>query len=158
MARRAFAPTGRAMIYFVDYAKRLSFTTKTHNSEAIANAQLKSKTFLDEPSSKPITCVPSVASGIADYRTSRFMFLSNKISKTFRTRRSLENVLFSESSSILVSRKRDKEIDMRSCLSKASSSNDYENRTFGLRAQDVFAPFFLILYLSVTKEKEKNSI
>ena len=113
MARRAFAPTGRAMIYFVDYAKRLSFTTKTHNSEAIANAQLKSKTF--------------------------------------RTRRSLENVLFSESSSILVSRKRDKEIDMRSCLSKASSSNDYENRTFGLRAQDVFAPFF-VSFLSVMKE------
>ena len=35
-----------------------------------------------------------------------------------------------------------KQIDMRSCLSVASSSNDYENRTFGLRAQDVFAPFF----------------
>ena len=76
---------------------------------------------------------------------------SNKFSKTFRTRRSLENVLFSESSSILVSRKRDKEIDMRSCLSKASSSNDYENRTFGLRAQDVFAPFF-VSFLSVMKE------
>ena len=27
---------------------------------------------------------------------------------------------------------------MRSCLSVASSSNDYDNRTAGLRAQDVF--------------------
>jgi len=35
-----------------------------------------------------------------------------------------------------------KQIDMRSCLSVASSSIDYQNRTFGLRAQDVFAPFF----------------
>jgi hypothetical protein len=58
--------------------------------------------------------------------------------KTFRTRRSLEDVLLSESLSILVSRKRDKQIDMRSCLSEASSSNDYDNITSGLRAQDVF--------------------
>ena len=29
---------------------------------------------------------------------------------------------------------------MRCCLSEASSSNDYENRTSGLRAQDVFYP------------------
>ena len=57
-------------------------------------------------------------------------------------RRSLEGVGFSESSSILVSRKRDKQIDMRSCLSVASSSNDYENRTAGLRAQDVFENLF----------------
>ena len=40
-------------------------------------------------------------------------FFSNESSKTIRTRRSLENVLFSESSSILVSRKRNKQIDMR---------------------------------------------
>ena len=33
---------------------------------------------------------------------------------------------------------RDKIIDMRCCLSGASSSNDYDNRTTGLRAQDVF--------------------
>ena len=77
-------------------------------------------------------------------------------SKTFRTRRSLEDVLLSESFSILVSRMRDKQIDMRCCLSVASSSNDYDNRTSGLRAQDVFAPFFLVLSLSVTKEKEKS--
>ena len=72
-------------------------------------------------------------------------------SKTFRTRRSLEDVLLSESSSILVSRKRDKQIDMRCCLSEASSSNDYDNITSGLRAQDVFAPFF-VSFLSVMKE------
>ena len=60
-------------------------------------------------------------------------FFSNESSKTIRTRRSLENVLFSESSSILVSRKRNKQIDMRCCLNVVSSSNDYENRTFGLR-------------------------
>ena len=34
--------------------------------------------------------------------------------------------------------KQDKQIDMRCCLNEASSSNDYENRTIGLRAQDVF--------------------
>lgn len=33
---------------------------------------------------------------------------------------------------------------MRSCLSVASSSNDYENRTSGLRAQDVFIWFSLL--------------
>ena len=38
--------------------------------------------------------------------------------------------------------KQDKQIDMRSCLSIASSSNDYENRTAGLRAQDVFENLF----------------
>ena len=69
-------------------------------------------------------------------------FFSNESSKTIRTRRSLENVLFSESSSILVSRKRNKQIDMRCCLNVVSSSNDYENRTFGLRAQDVFEDLF----------------
>ena len=69
-------------------------------------------------------------------------FFSNESSKTIRTRRSLENVLFSESSSILVSRKRNKQIDMRCCLNVVSSSNDYENRTFGLRAQDVFENLF----------------
>ena len=37
-----------------------------------------------------------------------------------------------------MSRKRDKQIDMRSCLSEASSSNDYDNITSGLWAQDVF--------------------
>jgi len=40
---------------------------------------------------------------------------------------------------------------MRSCLSEASSSNDYDNITAGLRAQDVFAPFF-VSFLSVMKE------
>ena len=33
---------------------------------------------------------------------------------------------------------RDKQIDMRCCLSGASSSNDYDNITYGLGAQDVF--------------------
>ena len=47
--------------------------------------------------------------------------------------------------------KRDKQIDMKSCLSEASSLNDYDNRTSGLRAQDVFAPFF-VSFLSVMKE------
>ena len=47
--------------------------------------------------------------------------------------------------------KRDKQIDMRCCLSEASSSNDYDNITSGLRAQDVFAPFF-VSFLSVMKE------
>ena len=47
--------------------------------------------------------------------------------------------------------KRDKQIDMKSCLSEASSLNDYDNRTAGLRAQDVFAPF-LVSLLSVMKE------
>ena len=51
---------------------------------------------------------------------------SNEFSKTIRTRRSLEN----------------KQIDMRCCLNVVSSSNDYENRTFGLRAQDVFENLF----------------
>ena len=101
------------MIYYADYAKRLSFVGNL--------TALRASCFLE------------------------------KISKTFRTRRSLENVLFSESSSILVSRKRDKQIDMRCCLNVVSSSNDYENRTFGLRAQDVFAPFF-VSFLSVMKE------
>ena len=88
-------------------------------------------------------------------RTSCFMSSRRgSSSKTLRTRRSLEDVLLSESFSILVSRMRDKQIDMRCCLSVASSSNDYDNRTSGLRAQDVFAPFFLVLSLSVTKEKE----
>ena len=32
-----------------------------------------------------------------------------------------------------------------------SASNDYDNRTAGLRAQDVFAPFF-VSFLSVMKE------
>ena len=62
---------------------------------------------------------------------------------TFRKRRSLEDVLLSESSSILGSPKRDKQIDMRSCLSVASSSNDYDNITSGLRAQDVSNPIHL---------------
>ena len=88
----------------------------------------------------------------------RSVVISYKFSKTFRTRRSLEDVLLSESFSILVSRMRDKQIDMRCCLSVASSSNDYDNRTSGLRAQDVFAPFFLVLSLSVTKEKEKSPL
>ena len=47
--------------------------------------------------------------------------------------------------------KRDKQIDMKSCLSEASSLNDYDNITSGLRAQDVFAPFF-VSFLSVMKE------
>ena len=50
--------------------------------------------------------------------------------------------------------KQDKLIDMRSCLSIASSSNDYENRTFGLRAQDVFALFlFASVFFLVTERK-----
>ena len=50
--------------------------------------------------------------------------------------------------------KQDKQIDMRSCLSKASSSNDSENRTFGLRAQDVFALFlFASVFFLVTERK-----
>ena len=52
--------------------------------------------------------------------------------------------------------KRDKQIDMKSCLSEASSLNDYDNRTSGLRAQDVFAPFF-VSFLSVMKEM-KNPV
>ena len=31
---------------------------------------------------------------------------------------------------------------MRCCLNVVSSSNDYENWTFGLRAQDVFEDLF----------------
>ena len=50
--------------------------------------------------------------------------------------------------------KQDKQIDMRSCLSVASSSNDSENRTFGLRAQDVFALFlFASVFFLVTERK-----
>ena len=69
---------------------------------------------------------------LCDYRTSYFHVSANKFSKTFRTKRYLQDVLLSESSSILVSRKRDKQIDMRCCLSGASSSNDYDNITSGL--------------------------
>ena len=39
-----------------------------------------------------------------------------------------------------------KQIDMKSCLSEASSLNDYDNRTSGLRAQDVFALFLLLRF------------
>ncbi len=50
--------------------------------------------------------------------------------------------------------KQDKQIDMRSCLSGASSSNDYDNRTAGLRAQDVFALFlFVSVFFLVTERK-----
>ena len=52
----------------------------------------------------------------------RFYQIKERITKTFRTKRSLEDVLLSESFSILVSRKRNKQIVMRCCLSKASSS------------------------------------
>ena len=102
---------------------------------------LFSKTFLRPCGSKRQSRLPHFVLHV----------FSNKFSKTFRTRRSLEDVLLSESSSILVSRKRDKQIDMRCCLSEASSSNDYDNITSGLRAQDVFAPFF-VSFLSVMKE------
>ena len=40
--------------------------------------------------------------------------------------------------------KQSKQIDMRSCLSVASSPNDYDNITSGLRAQDVFSGFSFI--------------
>ena len=40
--------------------------------------------------------------------------------------------------------KQSKQIDMRCCLSVASSSNDYDNITAGLRAQDVFSGFSFI--------------
>ena len=121
---------GSPCFFDADYAKRLS----SRNS---------SKTFLDEPSQHSWSASTSEASK-ARNRTVLHVS-SNKFSKTFRTRRSLEDVLLSESSSILVSRKRDKQIDMRCCLSEASSwtsqaakpsaSNDYDNRTSGLRAQ-----------------------
>ena len=62
---------------------------------------------------------------------------SDESSKTFRMRRSLEGVGFSESSSILVSRKRDKQIDMRSCLSVASSLSDLKDLLFRPPRQDV---------------------
>ena len=122
---------GSPCFFDADYAKRLS----SRNS---------SKTFLDEPSQHSWSASTSEASK-ARNRTVLHVS-SNKFSKTFRTRRSLEDVLLSESSSILVSRKRDKQIDMRCCLSEASSSNDYDNRTSGLRAQDVFALFLLVRF------------
>ena len=69
----------------------------------------------------------------APYGARHVFFINTQLnSKTFRTKRSLEDVLLSESSSILVSRERDKQIDMRCCLSGASSSNDYDNITSGL--------------------------
>jgi len=51
---------------------------------------------------------------------------------------------------------RDKQIDMRCCLSEASSSNDYENRTCGLRAQDVFALFLLVRFSFWDRKKMNN--
>ena len=44
----------------------------------------------------------------------------------------------------------------RSCLSGASSSSDLKNLCSGLRAQDVFAPFF-VSFLSVMKEMKDQT-
>ena len=87
-------------------------------------------------------CIPLKTSSCGMFlsvneQTNYQCFKGCSLKKTFRTRRYLSDVLLSESSSILVSRKRDKLIDMRSCLSEASSSNDYDNITSGLWAQDV---------------------
>ena len=55
-----------------------------------------SKTFFDKRSGKPITCVPSVASASRlPHGASCFLVINH--SKTFRTRRSLEECKFFES-------------------------------------------------------------
>jgi hypothetical protein len=63
-----------------------------------------------------------------------------KKEKTFRTRRSLEDVTFSEHKT-------------EWCLSKASSMECSENAAFGLRAQDVF---WLLLWFGFFFEPKKK--
>ena len=52
--------------------------------------------------------------------------------------------------------KRDKQIDMRCCLNVVSSSNDYENRTFGLRAR-TFSHLSFVSFHFGDERKEENS-
>ena len=52
--------------------------------------------------------------------------------------------------------KQDKQIDMRCCLNVVSSSNDYENRTFGLRAR-TFSHLSFVSFHFGDERKEENS-
>ena len=100
-----------------------------------------SKTFLDKPSD------------FVDYRISCFIFSS----KTFRMRRSLENVLFSESSSIL---------GLRSKTSKSTWEAVWAKRVLrmitkiGLSASELrtFSHSFFLLRFSFWWQKENEEI
>ena len=106
---------------------------------------LRASCFLQKHS-----CVPSVASDFVDYRTSCFMFSS----KTFRMRRSLENVLFSESSSILVSLMA-RQVNRHEKLFEHSEFFEWLRKSdFRPLSSGRFCTFLLFLFISVTKEKK----
>ena len=83
-------------------------------------------------------------------RTSCYM----SSSKTFRTRRSLENVLFSESSSILVSLMA-RQVNRHEKLFEHSEFFEWLRKSdFRPPSSGRFCTFLLFLFISVTKEKK----
>ena len=146
---------GSPYFFYADYANRLSSQSSSKTLLRPFGSKRAKLERLDKPSDKVVTALrppcllrkhswTSQASKARNRTVRKFLHYVRKHSAR-------------GSSSILVSRKRDKQIDMRCCLSEASSSNDYDNRTAGLRAQDVFALFLLVRF-SFWRQKENEQL